>query len=63
MALEWYDVWVMSGYVVLPFPGSWSEQPYYVRKTFIYYQKLEAWHQENAKRPDLSLLPRMDDAS
>jgi hypothetical protein len=59
IGLEWYEIWKGSGQ--LPFSGAWADQPHYVRKNIIYYQRLEAWHEDNAKRPDASSLPRMED--
>jgi len=52
-AVEDFDLWRHSNYVVLPFEGNWKQQPKWVRKNFHILLGVLAWHTNNAKKPDL----------
>jgi hypothetical protein len=56
LILDDYRMWVMSNYQVCPYPGSWRDQPWHVRKDFVTLSKIESWHVQNAKRTDASKL-------
>lgn len=54
-------VWKLSEYVVLPFPGTFRDQPTWVRHAFLTLLGIRRWHTFNDKLPDASGFPRMDE--
>lgn len=60
ISFECYQAWELSHFVVLPYPGAWLDQPRWVRRDFIHWLRVKHWHEQQARRPDTSTLPRLD---
>jgi len=58
---EAFRIWALSGYQAYPFPGSWFDQPWYVRVDFLMLMKVRAWHHWQQSRPTVKGLPRLDE--
>lgn len=56
---EWYIM--LSNHNMLPFPGSWEDQPRYVQRELIQWTNLERWHELNEGIPDAPLSMKFDD--
>lgn len=63
ITFKWFQIWVLSGHVTLPFPGSWIEQPTYVTEDFLTYKLVERWHRLNGTLPSVDGLPKMDEVA
>lgn len=61
-SFELFQVWEMSKYVVLPFPGSWMDQPWWVKADFYLYMRFGHWCELNKNKPNVDGLPNIEDA-
>ena len=46
-------IWRRSNYVVLPYPGAWREQPWWVRADFLVLDLVREYHDRQAEKPSL----------
>jgi hypothetical protein len=52
-SVEDWIIWKRSGYVVLPYPGSWREQPWWLRKDFLILDLVREYHDRQVDKPGL----------
>jgi hypothetical protein len=53
----------MSGYVCLPFPGAWIDQPTWVRQDFLTLLSVKRWHEFNDKLQSADGLPNAENVA
>lgn len=53
-SVEDWIIWKRSNYVVLPYAGSWREQPWWVRKDFLTLDLVRDYHDKQVDKPGLS---------
>lgn len=44
LAFEYFQIWELSNYNQLPFPGAWVDQPSWVTTAFRWFLKVSHWH-------------------
>lgn len=52
----------MSGFVVLPFPGAWVDQPTWIREDLFMLLQVKHWHELNETLPNIEGVPSLEDA-
>lgn len=60
-SLECFQIWKMSGFQVLPYGGSWLDQPTWVLHDFRQLLILSDWHDRNAQLAERQEVPSIGD--
>lgn len=52
-SIEDWIIWRRSNYIVLPYPGGWRDQPWFVRKDFLTLDLVREYHDKQVDKPGL----------
>jgi hypothetical protein len=58
-----FQVWEMSRYAVLPFPGAWVDQPTWIRADFLMLLSVSRWYKYNENLPNTDGFKNVEDVA